>query len=356
MTSEELNTQLYKKMSAEQDKYRDWLLTQSPEEILNHAYEYSVRRDMLLALEYRDLTMPQTEALLSSPSPLADLYKDWDKRETGYMDNIWDTIEGRADDLIRQEAELRKAPVYKYPGDHARENGELEQYRASYKANVACAEAIDKAISSHHDGYSFDSKAAVRDVVGKFGYDRILFVLAATVQNMEHDGRFSYKNKDWARTVPVFDTKRSREYSVRSHPVLADAFVAAARHEHLLSLPLTKEDIKAEALNILSQFQNAKEPNSPNGTHYAAQVSPDFWARAKDKDRDRLMNMLPFESLALSSLDGHKGVYATIKSDENRFQKLRLRKPSIRGELAEAKAEQAAKPAVHQRQQDKEAR
>ena len=39
MTSEELNTQLYEKLSAEQNKYRDWLLTQSPEEILNHAYE-----------------------------------------------------------------------------------------------------------------------------------------------------------------------------------------------------------------------------------------------------------------------------------------------------------------------------
>ena len=39
MTPEEMNTQLYEKLTAEQAKYRDWLMGQEPEEILNHAYE-----------------------------------------------------------------------------------------------------------------------------------------------------------------------------------------------------------------------------------------------------------------------------------------------------------------------------
>ncbi len=37
MTLEQLNTALYQKMFAEQEKYKAWLLSQSPEEILNHA-------------------------------------------------------------------------------------------------------------------------------------------------------------------------------------------------------------------------------------------------------------------------------------------------------------------------------
>ena len=338
MDAEKLTTALFEKMTAEQDTYRAWLVKQPPEEILNHTYEYTVRQDILMALEGRDLTAPQAEVLLASPTPMADLYKDWCKQETGYMDNIRDTIEAHADELIRQEDELLKAPVYKFPADYARENGELEQYRASYQANIACAKAIDKAIASHHDVYSFDSRAAVRDVVGKFGYDRTLFVLAATIQNKEWDGRFSPNNKNWARTVPVFDTKRSLEYSVQSHPVHTDAFVATARHEQLLSLPLTKDDIKAEALNILCKFQDTREPNSPNGTHYMAQVSPDFLARANTKDTDRLMSMLPFQSLSLSTLEGRKGIYALISQDENRFQKLVLRKPSVRKKLQEMSA------------------
>ena len=55
MTNEERNTALYQKMYAEQEKFRDWLKGQHPEEILNHAYEYTIREDIMLSLEYHDL-------------------------------------------------------------------------------------------------------------------------------------------------------------------------------------------------------------------------------------------------------------------------------------------------------------
>lgn len=93
MTNEELNTALYEKMFAEQETYRAWLLSQPPEEILNHTYEYTCREDILLSLEYHNLTDAQARALLKSPSPLSDIFKDWEKKETGYMDDIWQTVE-----------------------------------------------------------------------------------------------------------------------------------------------------------------------------------------------------------------------------------------------------------------------
>ena len=267
------------------------------------------------------------------------------------MDNIRDTIENRADELIQQEAEIRNAPVYKYPGEYAREHGELELYRASGKANIACKEAIESAVNGHYNNNCLDTKAAVREVVGKFGYDRTLFVLAVTVKAMEWDGRISKANKNWAQTVPVFENKdglgfdRNTAFVVsKCHPGLTDMFVTEARHEYLLSLPLTKEDIKAEALNILSALQNATEPNSPNGTHYMAQISPDFLARANTKDTDRLMAMLPFQTLSLSTLEGYKGRFALISKDENRFQKLVLRRPSVRKKLQEQPDADAPKP------------
>ncbi len=43
------NTALYEKMAAEQDKFRDWLKSQPPEEILNHTYEYTIREDIVMA-------------------------------------------------------------------------------------------------------------------------------------------------------------------------------------------------------------------------------------------------------------------------------------------------------------------
>ena len=40
---------------------------------------------------------------------------------------------------------MKDIPVYRFPAAYARENNELELYRASSKANTACKEAIEKA-------------------------------------------------------------------------------------------------------------------------------------------------------------------------------------------------------------------
>ena len=80
MTDAELNTALYKKVFAEQEQFKDWLLTQPPEKILERSYEYSVREDFLLALEQDDLTRGQIAALLASPTPLDDLFHTYDAR------------------------------------------------------------------------------------------------------------------------------------------------------------------------------------------------------------------------------------------------------------------------------------
>ena len=88
MTNEELNTALYEKMFSEQETYRAWLLAQPPEEILNHTYEYTVREDILMSLEYNSLPNTQVQALLKSPSPLADVF--------AALEEIWQTVTGRA--------------------------------------------------------------------------------------------------------------------------------------------------------------------------------------------------------------------------------------------------------------------
>lgn len=75
MNANDLNTALYEKMAAEQDKYRDWLKSQPPAEVLNHAYEYTVREDIVMAMEQLELTDAQAQALLDSPTPLADVYR-----------------------------------------------------------------------------------------------------------------------------------------------------------------------------------------------------------------------------------------------------------------------------------------
>ena len=266
--------------------------------------------------------------------------------EAGYTEN--DLLPLSLDTAELMYAALqaqRELPVYRYPGGYAHEHGELEQYRASRKADIACKEAIESAITEHYRDNCL-GREAVSQVVEQFGYERVLHVLANTVRHKEWDGRISQGNKAWARTVPVFEdldawgNDRNKEFVVdRSHPGIIDLFVDMVRHEYLLTQPLTKDDIRAEAARILSAFQAARGPNSPSGTHFMVQVSPDFLARANSKNQNRLVSMLPFRSLSISTLEGRKGVYALITKDEDRAQSLRLRKPSVRKKLSETKAE-----------------
>ena len=59
MTQAVLNTQLYQKMFAEQEAFKAELMRLPPGEILQKAYEYVCREDILLSLEYNDLS-PET--------------------------------------------------------------------------------------------------------------------------------------------------------------------------------------------------------------------------------------------------------------------------------------------------------
>ena len=49
-----------------------------------------------MSLEYHDLPDAQAKALLKSPSPLADVFTDWEHKESDYMEDIWQTVEDRA--------------------------------------------------------------------------------------------------------------------------------------------------------------------------------------------------------------------------------------------------------------------
>ncbi len=103
MNKRDYCSELYDKMKAEQGKYRDWLLSQSPSEILDHTYEYTMREDIVMAMEELELTPKQAKALLKSPCPLADVFEEFKDRETEHMDTIRDSIETRANEVIKRE-------------------------------------------------------------------------------------------------------------------------------------------------------------------------------------------------------------------------------------------------------------
>ena len=232
-----LNSQLYDKMVASQEKMKDWLQSQSFDDMMRNAREYLVREDIVLAFEFHDLSDEQVFALWEREDPLAELYAAFEKVEDRHMEIVKDTLENHADFLITEkQRKIREMPVYLQTAAYAKEHGEADLHNDSHKANVMCANAIEDSIALHYD---FDKKrldpAGAAEILELFGPERTSFVLAANIQDKSWDGRITDSNKEWAKqfAVPQDDsawgTKRYRQYLVTSHPGLLDLFTKQVR-------------------------------------------------------------------------------------------------------------------------------
>ena len=238
MTCEDLNNALYEKMLEEQENYRGQLRSLPAEEILNHAYEYCVRENILMALEYNDLEADQVAALLRQKEIMPALFGHFEDKAPSYMDVAFDCLTTYADTILQKE-HICDLPVYRHTGQYAMEHNDLEQFRASRNANIACKGAIEDAINNHYSDNRLDAKAAVQVVADRFGYERMHYVLAVTVRALDWDDRISSENKEWAKTVPVADglerlgcDPNAALVVDKCHLGLTDLFVTAARKEY----------------------------------------------------------------------------------------------------------------------------
>ena len=109
-------------------------------------------------------------------------------------------------------------PLYLYSLKEAAEWDEKDEWRESYLENCDCARAIERVIDEHYDGQRLNPCA--KEVIDRYGFDRVNFVLAATVRQGISDGRYSEDNKNWARRFSVMDKENAWQYNVRRTPDL----------------------------------------------------------------------------------------------------------------------------------------
>ena len=120
MGTEELKSTLYDMMYAEQQNYREWLMKQQPEEILSHTYEFTVREDILVALEEVELSDELMKALMDSPSPLQEVFEMFADKETDYMQTLRDTITETAEHNFEKQTEKSLTVLVVAPGEKPR--------------------------------------------------------------------------------------------------------------------------------------------------------------------------------------------------------------------------------------------
>ena len=126
---------------------------------------------------------------------------------------------------------LPSETMYPYTAKEARERGELELWRANFRTNCACAGAIELAIRKGFDGMHLWTDCA-KSVIDQYGYKRVGFVLANTLQEQSYDGRYHENNKKWSRTIFIPEDGGHRHtFLINSHPAVLDGFVSEYRAE-----------------------------------------------------------------------------------------------------------------------------
>ena len=119
---------------------------------------------------------------------------------------------------------------YLYRGSlaEARRRNQIDLWQESLRENIRCKDAIEEAIRRDFDGMHmrFD---CIEPMIRNFGFLRIAWVLANTLQQKNWDGRFSSQNRAWAAQFPVPNEDRVIQYIVESHPAVLNGFVSEYR-------------------------------------------------------------------------------------------------------------------------------
>lgn len=124
-------------------------------------------------------------------------------------------------------------PLYTHTLSYAMEHSRVDDYLDSRKLNFDCKKAIEDAIRKNFDGMHLAHDAA-GEVLEEYGAERVVFILANTVQQLEHDGRFSIGNKAWAKGYEIPENGSrgmdlNADYVISSHPAVLDGFIGLVR-------------------------------------------------------------------------------------------------------------------------------
>lgn len=119
-------------------------------------------------------------------------------------------------------------PLYYDSLDTARREDDVMLWRNSFKENIRCKNAIEKALAENFDGMHLKD-GIIPPLAEEYGTDRLTWVLANTVKEHVDDGRFRPANKEWADGIYIPKDRRNYEFSVGSHPEIVNGLITDYR-------------------------------------------------------------------------------------------------------------------------------
>ena len=119
--------------------------------------------------------------------------------------------------------------VYPYSRSEARYRGEEQKHEDSFRLNVECARAIEQAIREHFNEAAEKLDDCAQPVLEQYGFTRVKFVLANSVNEMGMPHLLSGDVRSWAaQTFVPPDGKYNRYFAADTAAALLEEFIRQA--------------------------------------------------------------------------------------------------------------------------------
>ena len=98
-----LNQKLAEKVERELADFREDILSKSPQEVYDAAYQIVMKEEIADCFSNADYSPQAAKALMKSPNLLQDVYEEWLGREDSHMDELRQTIADFKSYMVKTE-------------------------------------------------------------------------------------------------------------------------------------------------------------------------------------------------------------------------------------------------------------
>ena len=98
-----LNQKLGDKVQRELADFHENILSKSPQEIYDSAYQIILKNDIVECFSEAEYSPQAAKALLKSPNLLQDIYEEWLAKDDSHMENLRQTIADFKSYMVKTE-------------------------------------------------------------------------------------------------------------------------------------------------------------------------------------------------------------------------------------------------------------
>jgi hypothetical protein len=98
-----LNQKLAEKVQREFADFREDILSKSPQEVYDAAYQIIIKSDIAECFSEADYSPQAVKALMKSPNLLRDIYEEWLEKDDSHMEDLRQTIADFKSYMVKTE-------------------------------------------------------------------------------------------------------------------------------------------------------------------------------------------------------------------------------------------------------------